>query len=202
MIRAAGIGRILRRVLDRESVDVLTWTPPERACRVAKDPPEHDRYQRWSVAAARRDARFARSDYHRRALTDWPADWPAESIGGALSHALVENGAVVAWGFSVTGVTRWPIDETRTRLECDTSDILLLGFYTEPSHRGRGLYRTLLSNILHRNPIAGRAIIWVQQRNATSRRAILDCGFVVAATHRALKAGGVIVWRASLVYST
>ena len=102
---------------------------------------------------------------------------------------------MVAWGFTVTGTAEWLIEETATVLQCDPADLLLLGFYTEPGQRGRGLYGALPHRIVAETSGPGRAMIWVQRRNRASDRAIARAGFTRVATHWGLKAGGVPVWR-------
>ena len=190
---------IWQRVLDLERVHVYAW--PEPPSQPRPEPPSppgtgtRPTYRVWPIAEVPLRDGPAVSDYLRHAVTDWPLDWPAESRPGARVHALEEHAALIAWGFTVTGVTQWPIEETGTMLHCAPSDLLMLGYFTEPTHRGRGLYPNLLRAILEHTPRAGRAMIWVQRRNRPSEKAIVRTGFARVATHWGLKAGGLPVWR-------
>ncbi|HSA57287.1 MAG TPA: hypothetical protein VLE53_16355 [Gemmatimonadaceae bacterium] len=192
---ASRLRGIWQRVIDLDCVHVYHWPRGRAAPSAGGAPGAGVSYRSWTLAEAERERTLAVSDYLRHAVGDWPREWPAAARAQARLHGLVENAAVVAWGFTVTGMTEWPIAETATLLRCDPSDHLLLGFFTEPAQRGRGLYGALLRRITEDMPGTGRAMIWVQRRNRPSEHAIVRAGFSRVATHWGLKAGGVPVWR-------
>lgn len=194
----ARLRALTRRVVGVECLLIYRWPRPY-APSIER---QHDAraqvdYIGMNLESARLAPVAIYSDYLRTALTQWPREWPSAGRQSARLHALHAHGHVLAWGFSSTAVSSWPLSETGTSLSCHPDDLLMLGFYTEPTHRGRGLYRRLLTCILSTESYRGDAFIWVQKHNAPSRRAIAAAGFSPVERHLAFRLVGVPVWRSS-----
>ena len=113
----------------------------------------------------------------RRNLPDFPDD--------ALVHFVRAGGRVACWGISLGPLPSWPITETNTTLTMPPSSVCMVAFETEPAFRGRGIYKTLLREILRSRFASGVrwAYIWCEETNTPSRAAIERVGFTLVARH-------------------
>lgn len=88
---------------------------------------------------------------------------------------------LAAWGLRSCGVRRWPLWADGTSLVADTEFSVLLGFETNPEHRGRGLYPALLTLMRSTCSSAGPAppifVVWCRVHNTASVRGIVKAGF-------------------------
>jgi RimJ/RimL family protein N-acetyltransferase len=125
-------------------------------------------------AKARADAMPA---HLRRNLPDFPDD--------ALVHFALVGGRIACWGISVGPLPSWPITETNSTLTMPPGSVCMVAFETEPEFRGRGIYKTLLREILRSRFASGAALayIWCEESNTPSRAAIERVGFTLVARH-------------------
>lgn len=125
-------------------------------------------------AKARGDAMPA---HLRRNLPDFPDD--------ALVHFVLVEGRIACWGISLGPLPSWAITETDTTLTMPPSSVCMVAFETEPEFRGRGIYKTLLREILRSRFASGAAwaYIWCDESNTPSRAAIERVGFTLVARH-------------------
>lgn len=103
---------------------------------------------------------------------------------GAIVHIAEVGGVIASWGVSALA-TRWHITETDTWLDLPDRAACLMGFETQPEHRGRGIYKSLLREILWTRFADGErwAYIWCEKSNHASRAAIERVGFQLIGCH-------------------
>lgn len=106
-------------------------------------------------------------------------------------HVLSVGGAVVGWGFAaVPPDARWLIGETGTVMTLPDGALLLTAFETLRGFRGRGVYSSLLSEIIKDYFATGGAEVFIGavSDNMASRVAIEKIGFKQHETHRRVDA--------------
>jgi GNAT superfamily N-acetyltransferase len=102
-------------------------------------------------------------------------------------HILSIDGAVVGLGFAaVPPDARWLIGETGTVLSLPRGALLLTAFETLRGSRGRGVYSSLLSEIIKDYFAKGGSEVFIGavSDNTASRTAIEKIGFKRHETHR------------------
>jgi CelD/BcsL family acetyltransferase involved in cellulose biosynthesis/GNAT superfamily N-acetyltransferase len=107
----------------------------------------------------------------------------------------IEDGILVHYGWLQLNRQTIEITEVGMKIDLPPSTAVLYDFYTEPSARGRGLYRRALRHIVADAFAAGadRAFIGAMEGNRPSRKGIESAGFkpYLRLTHRRL------LWRHS-----
>ena len=91
------------------------------------------------------------------------------------AFALLEDGAVVAYGWMSTG-PEW-IGELAVEIRPAAGEAYIWNCVTLPEHRRRGLYRTLLEGILAMARADGLMRLWIGSVVGPAEKADVDAGF-------------------------
>ena len=98
---------------------------------------------------------------------------------GAIPYTVVEDGALVHFGWLTPRLVESNVTEVGARVKLPPQSSVLWDYWTDPTRRGRGLYKRSLKQMCRDAALTGaeRVYIVVLADNAPSRRAIENVGF-------------------------
>jgi len=164
-----------------QDVTYLQYTIDCSRCAAAgteRDPEVHIQQFEDLLAFRATDPLFGRRDLLLEAMKRF-------SVGETL-YSICREGRLAHYGWLFRGARKHRLQGVNATFDSPPDSAVLYGFFTDPEHRGRGLYQRTLRQILRDLALDGvrTAYIGVLKDNLSSRRAIEAAGFTLSRVYR------------------